>query len=368
MKSKTRLIILLLFSLSFSNVFAGDIVPVLLRVPRADQHDTLGSNFAELVTLFIYNEIIEGRVKLWDSPSKEIQITGVTLQELERSSDTRFTGQEIFYIYENWAKTKTGITSNTIGFTFLNKNMRGEDVSYGYVDYNDVKDAFVKNRISTNADGIYNVNYATYLFKKMFNYNIVQFAGKTITTGGESQSIKADFVGNLEFNPSISLPPVPDKDITYVIEKSKNTDDPKAIIANDLIKHVETYFMFNEEVFYNLGGDKFSNYLQKDKFKVTRLECNEIWKKSVDGIYYMPKTVTIFVNDSALNTITFREFTDFNLDIDSRSVLQLFSDKDYSFVITQINSQKIARKEAYLYYKGLMTFDWKKITEFVKYY
>ncbi|MEO5571728.1 MAG: hypothetical protein ABIT08_04165, partial [Bacteroidia bacterium] len=284
------------------------------------------------------------------------------------SSDTKFTEQEIFFIYEKWQKTKTGITTSTMGFTFLNKNERAEDVSYGFVDYNDLKELFSKIKINTNADGIYSINFATYLNKKLFSYNIVQFEGKPITSGGESQNLKTDFIGALEFNSAINLPVVPDKNIIYVIENNKNTEDPKSLNSNELLKQTENYLIVNQEIFYNLGGDKFANYIAQNKIRILKIEVNEIWKKSVDGIYYLPKTVTIFVNDSALNPISLSEFVEFHLEINGKSVLQLFSDKDYSFVITQINSQKIARKESYLYYKALQTYDWKLLTEFVKYY
>lgn len=349
-------------------VVAADIVPVLLRVPKTDQPDTLGCNFNEQVTALVYDEIINGRVKLWDAPAKEIQITGSTLQELERASNTKFIDQDAFYIYENWAKMKSGINTSTIGFTFLNKNTRGEDVSYGYVDYNDLKDAFVKNKINTNANGILTINFATYLVKKMFNYNIVQFAGKAITTGGESQSIKADFIAGLEFNPSVQLPVVPDKSVTYIIDDVKNAEDQKGKNSHEIIKQIEIYLIFNEEVFFNIGGERLSNYITKNKIKVSKVECHEIWKKSEDGIYYLPKTITIFVNDTALNTIPFSEFLDFGFEVGSKSILQAFSEKDFSFIITNINNQKIARKDSYLYYKALMTYDWKKLSEFVKYY
>jgi hypothetical protein len=368
MTRKTLLLLTFLFVECAPSVFAGDIVPVLLRVAKADQYDTLGCNFVEEVSRLVYQEIIAGNVKLWDSPAKEIQITGTTLIQLEKSSETLFTDQEVFFIYEKWQKTKTGINSNTIGFTFLNKNIRAEDVSYGFVDFNDLKEIFSKNRMNTNADGIYSSNFSTYLYKNLFSYNVVQFEGKPITTGGESQSIKADFIGNLEFNPLVNLPAVPDKNILYLIENIKNSDDPKALNSRELIKQVENYLAVNEEVFYNIGGDKIANYIGKNKIKVSKIEVNEIWKKSTDGIYYLPKTIKIFVNDSSLNTISFNEFNDFHLEVNSKSILQLFSDKDFSFIITKINSQDILRKESFLYYKALMTYDWKKLTEFVKYY
>ncbi|MEP7168313.1 MAG: hypothetical protein ABI855_02990 [Bacteroidota bacterium] len=368
MLKKSLLFLTILICECILSVFADDIIPVLLRVPKADQHDTLGCNFVEEVTRFVYQEIIAGNVKLWDSPGKEIQITGPTLIELEKSSETKFTEQEIFFIYEKWQKTKLGIITNTIGFTFLNKNVRAEDVSYGFVDFNDLKELFAKNKINTNADGIYSVNFTTYLYKKFFNYNIVQFEGKPITSGGESQNIKSDFIGTLEFNPSVNLTAVPDKNILYLVENNKNSDDQKAQNSHELITKVENYLTVNQEMFYNLGGDKFADYIEKNKIRVSKIEVNEIWKKLSDGIFYLPKTVKIFVNDSALNVISFSEFADFHLEINSKSVLQLFSDRDFTYVITQINSQKIIRKESYLYYKALMTYDWKKLTEFVKYY
>ena len=95
---KAHIFLAILLCECLSKAFGGDIVPVLLRVPKADQHDTLGCNFVTEVTALVYKEIIAGSIKLWDSPNKEIQITGSTLMELEKSSDTKFTDQEIFFI------------------------------------------------------------------------------------------------------------------------------------------------------------------------------------------------------------------------------------------------------------------------------
>ena len=77
----TPLFILLFFAGIFS---ASAQTPVLLRVLRSEQSDTLGCNFVEELTRIVYNEIMTGHTKLWDSPAKEIQITGTTLQEIEK--------------------------------------------------------------------------------------------------------------------------------------------------------------------------------------------------------------------------------------------------------------------------------------------
>ena len=71
-----RIILFLLFcSLSAHEVF-GEAVPVLLMIRSSEQSDSSGCNFVEQITSIVYKEIIENRLKLWDSQQKEIQITG----------------------------------------------------------------------------------------------------------------------------------------------------------------------------------------------------------------------------------------------------------------------------------------------------
>ncbi|MEO5570266.1 MAG: hypothetical protein ABIT08_14220, partial [Bacteroidia bacterium] len=66
--TKGKIFLAILLFECFSKAFGGDIIPVLIRVSRADQHDTLGSNFVDNVTALVYKEILSGDVKLWDAP------------------------------------------------------------------------------------------------------------------------------------------------------------------------------------------------------------------------------------------------------------------------------------------------------------
>ncbi len=358
-----------MFAFCFQNIPVCDAeIPVLLRVPRAEQPDTLGANFVEQITALVYEEVIEGRIKLWDSPEKEIQITGNTLTELEKTSQTKFTEQGIIFIYENWQKTKISIVTQTLGFAFLNYDQRGQEVSYGYVDYYDLKETLMRKKINTNANGNYDINYATYLFKKLFNFNIVQFNGKAITTGGESKDIKNDYIGNFEFNRNISLPLVSDRYITYIIDNKKNLDDQKNKNSIEILNQIGLYLSSNEEMFYNLGGDKILNFLKGNKIKVSSIQVEEIWKKTYSEISSDTKSIPIFVNDSALMPVAFDDFINWGIQVNDKSSYEIFKEKYFSFIITLINSQKISRKDSYLYQKGLLTYDWKKLTEFVKYY
>ena len=145
-------LLVFLFCLGMIDSFAQ--TPVLLRVLRSEQSDTLGCNFVEELTRIVYGEILAGHAKLWDSPSKEVQINGATLLAIEKSTGTNFTEQEIIFVYEYWSYSGKTLKSITQGFSFSAKNKVGEEVSYGYVDYKDLQDAFLGVRVKTNANGI----------------------------------------------------------------------------------------------------------------------------------------------------------------------------------------------------------------------
>ncbi len=154
MKRLVIVLFLLIFEL-FSGTANAQQLPVLLMLQRAEQVDTSGCNFVEQVTALVYEEIIANRVKLWDSQKKEIQITGTTLKEIEKHSSVSFVNQETIFMYEYWENNKKEIVTQTLGFSFIHRGNTAEEVAFGYVDYNDLKELFLKTRINSNASGIY---------------------------------------------------------------------------------------------------------------------------------------------------------------------------------------------------------------------
>ena len=367
MKFKKKYVLFLILTLTQYQSFATEL-PVLLRLSRNEQADTNGCNFVEQLTGIIYKEIIEGRIKLWDSPAKEIQITGLTLIELEKNTNTQFLNQEIIYIYELWQSSHKLLTSVTLGFNFSNKNPGGEDVAYGFVEYADVKDLFLRTRINTNANGDYNSSYAAYINNKTYNYNIIQFNGKIIKSVSESNQIRNDFIGNVRFNINTFVFSDPDRFVSYMVEKNSSLKDEKTQNSNNLIATFEKYLTENQEIFYNLGVDKILSYFQKNQLKVTRLEFTELWKKTNDSITSSQRSLVIYVNDSALTPMNAKEMSKLDIEINQNSFMQFISQKQFNFIITQINSQKIQRKDAFLYYKALMNSNWKRLSEYVKNY
>ena len=114
-----------------------------------------------------------------------------------------------------------------------------------------------------------------------------------------------------------------------------------------------------------MGGDLITSHLQKNKIKVTRVEVNEIWRKINNEIDFEPKSMTIYVNDSALTEMSPRAMADMEININETNIPNFLKSKKFNLIITKINSQVIKRKDAYLYYKGLISAEWNKVIEYV---
>ena len=361
-------IYILFITLSFqllSSLAKADEVPVLLMLNRSEQIDTSGCNFVEQLTALVYKEIIENRVKLWDSPSKEIQITGTTLKEIERNSNTSFLNQETVFMYETWDNVKREIQTKTLGFTFLHKKENEEEVSYGYVDFKDLNETFLKTKINTNANGIYSSTYTTYILSKNFAFNIVQFAGKPVKSVAESDEIKVNYKRNLRFNSSLLGYYPPDKMVTFLIDGNLEGTDQKSINSKQLFREMENFLINNQEIFFNMGGARITSHIQKNKLKVSRVEVNEIWRKVNNEITYETRSMTIYVNDSALNEMSPRAINDMEIFVNETTLPVFLKDKQYNLIITKINSQVIKRKDSYLFLKGLMAAQWNRVIDYV---
>jgi hypothetical protein len=355
----------LILSLLASNFAYGQEIPVLLMVKRSDQVDTLGCNFVEQMTSLVYDEVKAGRVKLWDSQKKSIQIFGSTVTEIEKHSGVKFTELESIFVYEMWENNKKEITSRTLGMSFIHRGNSSEEVAFGYIDFKDIQETVMRTRINTNANGVYSATYANYLYSKNFIYNLVQFGGKAVKSATESEEIKRNFIRNLKFNETLLGYYPPDKYISYILDQITEGADKKTVNSRNLIKQLEEYFLKNQEVFFNLGGDRIMSHLQKNKFKITRITVTEIWRKTGDNIQYDPRSLVIYINDSALNEITQKNIKDLNFKFNNTDLFTFFQSKEFNLIIYQINSQEIKRKDAFLYYKALLTMQWNRLIEYV---
>lgn len=365
-----RPLIIFLLILNSATLAVADEVPALLRVSSSEQPDTLGYNIVQQLSAVTYDLILDNKVKLWDSPSKDIQITASSLQEIERSSSTSFKNEEVIFIYEKWTLTKRDVQTTTIGITFSNKDSRGQEVAYGYVDYSELQSFLVNKMMEMNANGNYGESFGYYIASKRFAFNLVQFNGKVVQSVSESQSILHTFKGKRQFyTTSANTGDEEAKMITYRVSSKPTEDTLYSANSKRLFKMVEDYLTTNKEEFYNLGGDKLQNFVgEKQKLYVTAIEVTEMWKKTSGQIHYEPRTVRFFVNDSALNVLTISELTLMDMELDGQKFVLLLLDKKFNYQITKINSQIINIRDAITYQKALQTYKWSQISEYVKYY
>lgn len=341
-------------------------IPVILRVAASEQEDTTGCNFVKELTRVTYSAILKGKVKLWNSTSKEILIIGQSLKDIENSTQTSFLDQEVVFIYELWTNVNKVLESKTTGFLFSNKSPSG-DVEYGYVEYDDLQSVLMSERIMSNANGNYNANLSSYIASKNFNYHFLQFAGKVIDNKEDSKKILKEYIGSNKFNSSqFSTNEVPQKKVEWTLDWSQDVTKVKAQNGNKLLAEMEKYLRMNEEVFFNLGGDKILNHVQKGKWKVTRIQLNELWKK-IDGVIsFDPLSMTIFINDSSLTEIPYRDMIKMDIKVNELPFIDFIRLHDFNYVIRSINAQTIPRSESYAYQKALLESNWKSLIEFVR--
>ena len=366
-RMKNWIAVVFLFVLSVAKVQAQ--IPVILRVAAAEQADSIGCNFVRELCRISYDAILSGNVKLWNSSNKEFHIIAQSLKEIDASANTSFLNQEVIFIYEMWTHSNKELKSATSGFLFSNRNSKGEDVEYGYVEYTDLQEFLMRERVITNANGNFNSNLASFLNAKNYNYQFLQFAGTVINNVTDSKKIRDEYIGNLLFNVSaFSMNQVPQKLVVWTLDKSTEAPSEKVNNGNDLLAAIGEYLKNNQEVFFNLGADKLSNFTQKTKWKVTKIEVNELWKKVGAELLYDPLGLIIYINDAPLTEIPYKDLLKIEVKINEQQLIDFIRSKNFNFVIRKINQQQITRSQAYLYQKALVQSPWNKVSYFVENY
>ena len=100
--------IFLLFLL-FTKYTHAEEIPVLIFVNTYDQADSVGFNIVQSLPEFVYDQILAGKVTLWDSPKKEDRIEPKTLAQIEKYAQTSFKVTNQLFIYENWIKERKSL-------------------------------------------------------------------------------------------------------------------------------------------------------------------------------------------------------------------------------------------------------------------
>lgn len=351
-----------------ASIFAAEI-PVLLRLAAKEQQDTTGCNFVYELCSLMHDEIMNGKIELWDSPARDLKITPSSLQAISNSSGIPLNSKDnqMIYLYEFWNDERGALKSRTQGFLFTAREANGKEISYGYVDFSSAEASCMRYRVKANVNGDYNSTAASYLSSKHFNYNIIQFNNQVISGVKESAEIISAYVKGRIFNAQPgNEKEVKLKLVEYTFEPDPGT--PEGLAAKKIITGIDSFLHANIEILYNHGNDSLLNVLQGKKWKITRVDVREIWRREQNSIGSSLVGVSLYINNMKIPEWPFRILTTLEIDFEGLSLMNRFAIKDFAHRILKINEEEISRGDALLYRKALNETAWNRLSDYVKYY
>ncbi|MBK7963961.1 MAG: hypothetical protein IPK10_00675 [Bacteroidetes bacterium] len=102
--------------------------------------------------------------------------------------------------------------------------------------------------------------------------------------------------------------------------------------------------------------------------KVNKIEVNELWKRVGEELLYDPLGLVIYINDSPLTEIPYKDLLKLEVMINDKLLIDNIREKNFNYIIRKINQQEITRSQSYLYQKALLQSPWHKVSYFVENY
>lgn len=362
MKSVISLFLLAVFSVEAS----CEVKPVMLFLSGKDQPDTLGYNLVAELPALLYESIVDGGIPLWDGPEKQIRIQPSSLRGIEESNGLSFSASPQLFILEKWKLEKNNLKFELSGFYFSDRTAKGEEISYGFVDYQDAELLLTANAISANANGSCFSTFKYVILNHLYFYNIVQFGTKKISNLDESQKLKNQYASMITVN---TPPPPTSKKIIYLVEKpdAESVSITTGTITYQMLRMIEDYMNNNKEVYLNLGGDKLSDFRRVDFIKVRSFEAEEIWTRNDSAIDSQVLTLTIHMENGTLNPLTAEDLWKLDISSGDSKLANLLKQKEFYFRILRINADPVPPGESQKYLKALKKYSWNQVKEYVKY-
>ncbi len=104
-----------------------------------------------------------------------------------------------------------------------------------------------------------------------------------------------------------------------------------------------------------------------NNLKVTSVEVFEKWRKVEDRIEYELISMQIYVGSHPMSMILKSDIHLLDILVDFKSVSDFLNEKEFYYRITKINNQEVQLGKSVAFLKGLKTWKWNQLTEFVRY-
>lgn len=367
-----RILTTCLLLLCLHTSYAYTDVPCLIHLDYARQNDSIGFNLVNDLPKSIYKEILSGRIPLWDSPKKNIRITGAALRKLEENTNTKFTRTNNLFINEVWSHKGRNTKFVILGFSFFNEKINKKDktiekLNYGYVEMKSAYQFLVNTQIKVNVNGPASLTFYQALMSRAYHFNLVQFGNNDFKDdASKSIQIKNKAFGKkARIDAKYEIPNT--KRVVLIIKK--DSEHPSNS-GNVLIEGFESFFNVNREEFFNIGGANYYDYkTYKSGLKITRLEVEETWIKRKDGLVERKiETVTFYINNKKMRPLTIDEINSYNLLIIFKTPQDIIREKKYNYQIFKLNGNYIAEEQSHKYIEALNKYYWSQVSRFVKFY
>jgi hypothetical protein len=338
-------------------------VPVLLQIPFDNQSDTFGFNLVHQLPEICYSLILQGKVSLWDSPKKQINISADGLKALEKGSATSFLKTKFLFLNELWTTDAKKSSYYIVGFSFMNVSKSG-NVDYGFIDFEDIKPHLVKEKIKSNANGSYGVNVLEAIYSRRYFFRLLQFGSSNFKDKEE----ESQTIINVMFHPSkkqLNVYQLPERKwISYAIQRTSNDH---VVNGASIYRFFEQIMSSNRDILFDYGGDRYFTHRFNSELVVSRIEVEEVWIKNRGQIVYYPVHVIVYVNNKKLDPIKISDLTTLGFWFHLKGMEDILKEKEFDFELSKINHTYIAGEESIFYKTALFQTAWSQLSRFVKY-
>jgi hypothetical protein len=340
-------------------------VKVVLIANKANQKDTLGYNFVNVMAHWTYDNLKAGKIKMWATPYKSEEMSFNTLEGMEISSKLNFADCQNIFLYEIWNSDKTQSSFTITGMSFSSENQAGEMVSFGFIDFNDIEELLKKDFVPVNENGSYGTTFYQLLMNKSYDYEIVYFKDAPIQNPN-SKNPESDFkygakIKNKAFNRNkLNLNYVPVKQ-AKIVECEIRTIDYD-IKSNNIIAALETYFNNNKKDLYKYGGTEIYKYFSNSKILLSECTISELWSKEGGKLYFTLQQIVPVSVGVTFTPIPIEDVERFNILIDKQSLISILKGKQYTYHLISINGVKVEENNATQYLSELKDGNWYKIS------
>lgn len=359
-----RSLFLLIFIFAYSALFPYKNVKVVLIANKENQKDTLGYNIVSALAQWTYDQLRDGKIKMWATPYKSEAMSFSTLQGMEISSKMNFTDCQNIFLYEIWTSNKSQTSFTLTGISFSSENQNGEMVSFGFIDYTIIEEFLKKDFIPITENGSYKTTFYQVLMNKSYDFEIVYFKDRPIQSP-YSKNPDADYknglkIKNKAFNQNkLNLNYIPVKQ-AKLVEYTIRTADYD-LNSNNIITSLETYFNTGKKDLYKYGGNEIYKYFNNSKLILSECTLKELWTREGGKIYFSLQQIVPVSVGVTFTPIPAEDVERFNIIIDQQSLISMLNSKQFTYHLISINGIMVNENNAVKYLKVLTEGDWNKI-------